>query len=211
MSSIHPSNCFKGTYKSIAICKMKVFVVFLVCGRQASSNVTKSSVLGVLWNSIFAKNSIRLWDRYFPVNFAKIQEHFFYRTPLGDCFCIQLFYWEIELFARCSLLLDCCLLLFACCFLVFSRCSLLFALSLLLFYRFFVTFYSLLVIFCFLLVTFCLLLITFGSLLITFLLVARYFLLFAYCFLLVSRYVLLVARYIFVNCMYESVIKIEIK
>ena len=78
MSSIHPSNCFKGTYKSIAICKMKVFVVFLVCGLQASSNVTKSSVLGVLRNSIFAKNSIRLWDRYFPCEFCKNSKNTFF-------------------------------------------------------------------------------------------------------------------------------------
>ena len=29
----------------------------------------------------------RLWHRCFPVNFVKFQEHLFFRTPPGDCFC----------------------------------------------------------------------------------------------------------------------------
>ena len=31
----------------------------------------------------------RLWHRCFPVNFAKFLRTPFYRTPLGDCFCID--------------------------------------------------------------------------------------------------------------------------
>ena len=33
----------------------------------------------------------RLWNKCFPVNFAKFSEHLFYRTPPDDCWN---FYWD---------------------------------------------------------------------------------------------------------------------
>ena len=44
----NPSNCFTGTLsKTMAISKMKVYVVLFVCGLQPLTNVTKNSILGV--------------------------------------------------------------------------------------------------------------------------------------------------------------------
>ena len=36
----------------------------------------------------------RFWHRCFPMNFAKFLKNNFFRTPLGDCFCLFLiFFW----------------------------------------------------------------------------------------------------------------------
>ena len=42
----------------------------------------------LFFNKVVGLRRKRLWHRCFLVNFMKFLEHFFYRTPLDDCFLI---------------------------------------------------------------------------------------------------------------------------
>ena len=61
-----------------AFCKKK-------CSYKFRKIHTETPAPGSLFTATLLKK--RLGHRCFPVNFANFQEHLFYRTPPGDCFC----------------------------------------------------------------------------------------------------------------------------
>ena len=74
--------CFRSSHQRCSVRKgvLRNFAKFT--GKQLCQSLFFNKVAGLKPVTLLKK---RFWHKCFPVNFAKFQEHPFYRTPLGDC------------------------------------------------------------------------------------------------------------------------------